>query len=181
MNLNVVRQNFEFLSLKLDLQELLPKLLDKKLITLYDYESLTSKLSIQRNQEFLLNLDMYGEECEKEFYKYIEKQQFNLTIKHDDIKWISDSSHSERYTRIHILLRNRINATAVAVKLYERDFLCSEKLEKVLAAKTRLQKASELVDGFYRASRRPGFLACLLDILNDVQPSLFRQALEKLK
>ena len=122
-----------------------------------------------------------GEECEKEFYKYIEKQQFNLTIKHDDIKWISDSSHSERYTRIHILLRNRINATAVAVKLYERDFLCSEKLEKVLAAKTRLQKASELVDGFYRASRRPGFLACLLDILNDVQPSLFRQALEKLK
>ena len=178
MNLSIIKQNFVFLSLKLNIQDLLAVLLQKNLLTLYDYESLQSKNNIKRNQEFLLNLDMYGEDCECEFYNYLET--LNYDLKTSRTQFISDVLHCEGYNKIHMLLMNRINATAIAAKLYECGYLKRDKLESVLAARTRSLKTEELLNDFYRAVKRPGFFSCLLASLQEIQPTLYRQVLEKL-
>ena len=179
MNLRIIKQNFVFLSMKLDLQDLLPILVSKNLLTHYDYESLQSKSRIRRNQEFLLNLDMYGDDCEKEFYKYLET--LSLRLKDNETHFIAGTYNGDKYIKVHSLLRTRINAAAIAPKLYEYGYLNLEKLEKVLASCTQMQKASELIENFDRAARRPGFMSCFLETLKEIQPTLYRDVLQKLQ
>lgn len=179
MNLDIVKQNFVLLSNELNLHVLLPILKEKNLITLYDYESLQSKSNIQRNQEFLLNLDMYGEDCEQEFYKYLESLEIRLS--YTKTHFVADNSYGGTYDKIEFTISKRINATAVAAKLYEYGFLRSEKLENVIAAPTRYKKTAELLHDFHRSTKRPGFITCFLRTLKEVQPTLYKHVCEKHK
>lgn len=180
MNLEIIKANFVYLSLNLELENFITALLLKGLLTLYDYDSLQAKSKVQRNQEFLLNLIMYGDECEQEFYRYLNLLGIQLSSSSGVFTTNNVKLDRKSYFKVHALLSERINATAIASKLYEQGYWSSAKLEKVLTAPTRSQKARELVDNLNLSLGAPGFGSCFLSALNEFQPDLFKRVVAKL-
>ena len=169
------------LSLNLDLINFLVKLTTKGFLSSYDCQLLLALSKLRRNHEFLLNLDMYGEDCENEFYTFLKTTKVVLS---EDLwsKTCQSSSNYDRdsYIKVHCHLLSKINANVIAIRLYEKDLLTSAQLEQVLAKSTRMDRSGVLCSYIERAVSRPGFMEGFITSLKDEQPGLHRQVLVKL-
>ena len=169
------------LSLNLDLIDFLVKLTTKGFLSSYDCQSLLALSKLRRNHEFLLNLDMYGEDCENEFFTFLKASKIELSNGLSSETHQSSGLHDRAsYVKVHCLLLTRINANLIAIRLYEKDLLKASQLEQVLVQSTRMDRSRALCSHIERAASRPGFMEGLIGTLKAEQEDLHRQVLVKL-
>ena len=182
MNLQTIRHNFLKLSLNIDLDCFLANALKTESLSVYDYQYLQSVPKLRRNQEFLLNLDMYGEDCESGFIKYIKDASIDISENVCSKKSTTDSGAYNRdsYKKVCSLLLSKINANLIAIRLYESEELDSAQLEQVLTKTTRQDRSSTICHFIERKASRPGFMQSFMTSLRDEQPDLHKQVMVKL-
>ena len=169
------------LSLNLDLVNFLVKLTTKGFLSSYDCQSLLALSKLRRNQEFLLNLDMYGEDCENDFFTLLKASKIDLSSDLISETHQSSGRHDRAsYFKVHCLLLSKINANLIAIRLYEKGLLDGSELEQVLVQCTRKNRSHTLCNRIERAASRPGFMEGLIATLKGEQKDLHRQVLTKL-
>ena len=182
MSLRAIRHNFMKLCLNLDLNDFLAKCLENKSISDYDYQYLYSFSRLRRNQEFLLSLDMYGEDCHTDLIQYIKTTEIKISENFCCEKPTTSNFSGNRYsyTKIHSLLISKINASLIAIRLYESEEIDGAQLEQVLTQTTRLDRSRTLCILIERRASRPGFLSSFITSLRNEQPDLHKQVMTKL-
>lgn len=179
MDLSFIKLNFVELSQQLCLDGLVHEFRSKKLITVHDFESLMAKQNIERNQEFLMNLDMYGKPCQETFYRYLETTDISLTRvpRHVDPSAGRNAPYRnwgrDELRRVHLLLVERINARAIAPMMYVADKIFRSQLEEILAEKTRYAMTNRMLRIFNNSAGKPNFMFVLLEALYEYQPDLY--------
>lgn len=182
MNVTNIQRNFVKLTTELRFDTLIDFLYMANILTIYDYESLQSKSRIKKNQEFLRNLEMYGEKATEEFDTYLRKTYPSHYIllhinckdscgKSEDRLNVDSAQFQKKYT----LLVHRLNVDAVAPFLFEMGLLNSDELESLTVAPTRMEKSRKLLNLISPRLRRSDPMHIFLLAVRTYQTDLFNQ------
>ena len=149
-----IQKNFIQLSKELDIKDLLHELHEQSLMCIYDYEILLSKTRIERNYDFFMNIDMYGEAVGRKFLFWLDRTNEPLFFKLSTTKPL-DKTHVGDYEgaknaqlsikKQYVLLLKRINANAIAPQLFEDGYFDRDDLESIFILPTRKQRANQLL------------------------------------
>ena len=153
-----IQHNFTKLTSQIDLKHFISHLYEQELICFYDFDYLLSKICIERNQQFLLNLDMYGEKVRRAFLLWLEDTYndiFQLLCKTKLKRMPINLEGAEQFQiaktdqdlirKQYVLLLKRINANAIAPQLFQDGYLDRDDMESIWILKTRKQRANELL------------------------------------
>ena len=151
----VIQKNFIQLSSDLDIKEVLDELYEESLICIYDYEMLISKTRIERNFDFFMNIDMYGEAVGKKFLFWLDRINKSLFVKLTSTQMQESKTYSGDFEEAknaqlcikkqYVLLLKRINANAIAPQLFEDGYFDRDDLESIFILPTRKQRANQLL------------------------------------
>ena len=167
--LDVIQQNFVELTETLDIQEFLS--VNKSLMSKYDYEHMLSMNRMDRNYDFLLNIQRFGKEVGHRFMSWLHEKGLTLTTC-TQTQSERASEDQNRIRRKLVLLSKHINANAVVPHLFQDGYLKRDEVERIHLLPTRNERAHQLLTLLTSRYRSIGLLDSFTRALGMYQPHL---------
>ena len=167
--LDVIQQNFVELTETLDIQEFLS--VNTSLMSKYDYEHMLSMNRMDRNYDFLLNIQRFGKEVGHRFMSWLHEKGLTLsTCTQTQSERASEDQN--RIRRKLVLLSKHINANAVVPHLFQDGYLKRDEVERIHLLPTRNERAHQLLTLLTSRYRSIGLLDSFTKALGMYQPHL---------
>ena len=190
-----IQRNFTTISKEIDLKDLLNNVYETGFMCFYDFNTLMSKSCVERNYDFLLNLQMYGERVGLAFiiwlgemYPKLDDLLEKTIIQREsdtELNYEKATKDQDYIRKQYVLLLRRVNPNAIAPQLYEDGFFDRDDLESIFIKNTRQERASKLmskITGRLKTSYiRAGVFESFTKALKSFQPDLHREFLSKVR
>ena len=174
MSIERINQNFVLISQTIDVWQFVTT--SKSIISVYDYEDIEARETrIEKNEWFLLNIEMYGTDVIREFITFLDLN-YDLPLTGAKDKAPASGKDYTWVRRRLVLFKSRLNPRIVAPLLFEAKYISKHTLERIMVSKTSSEKKSVLMNDM-RSMSAPGMIDKFISIIQTHQPDLYESAI----
>ena len=174
----LIQQNFVHLTESLDVQDFINTCPSS--LCIYDYEHLRAMNRMDRNYDFLLNIQRFGTAVGQQFASWLDQQGFKHTANTSTPVQPSGDDQARIRRRLVLLTRN-MNANADTPPLFQDGYLNKEEVERIYIHPTRKERTHHLLTMLISRHRKPGLLNSFTKALRMYQPHLCEEFMKHIE
>ena len=169
---HAIRTNFVNLTQKLSIQSFLDELLQKDLLSIYDYNALAYLSPLKQNQLFFLHMNIYSNKVYKHFTEWLQfaapelyKSIQSLRKTHLNLLFKPLFMTPESYHKNLKRFCDTIDVNIVAPIMFEKGYISAAQLEMILTRRSAEESTRHLLRFLDNFSNNIAFLADFEDAL----------------